>query len=52
MICALVGRQAARVAMLCFAEWNVRCAPIRIEKLDIDDEVAAFGLGTAPRRRG
>jgi dihydroneopterin aldolase len=46
----LVETLAERVATLCFADWRIRWARIRVEKLDIYDDVAAVGVEIERRR--
>jgi dihydroneopterin aldolase len=46
----LVETLAERIATLCFADWRVRSAKVRIEKLDVYDDVAAVGVEIERRR--
>jgi dihydroneopterin aldolase len=46
----LVETLAERVATLCFADWRVRTAKVRVEKLDVYEDVDAVGVEIERRR--
>jgi 7,8-dihydroneopterin aldolase/epimerase/oxygenase len=46
----LVETLAERVATVCFADWRVRWAKVRIEKLDVYADVDAMGVEIERRR--
>lgn len=46
----LVETLAERVATLCFGDWRVRSAKVRIEKLDVYEDVDAVGVEIERRR--
>lgn len=46
----LVETLAERVATLCFADWRVRWAKVRVEKLDVYADVDAVGVEIERRR--
>jgi 7,8-dihydroneopterin aldolase/epimerase/oxygenase len=48
----LVETLAERVATLCFADWRVTSAKVRVEKLDVYDDVDAVGVEIERRRQG
>ena len=46
----LVETLAERIARLCFADWRVRTAKVRVEKLDVYEDVDAVGVEIERRR--
>jgi 7,8-dihydroneopterin aldolase/epimerase/oxygenase len=46
----LVETLAERVATVCFADWRVRWAKVRVEKLDVYADVDAVGVEIERRR--